>query len=345
MIRIIHKNRMQMLCRNRSLENSLKAWEEKQKQCLSTPGEKSRNSSLTLQRPSVTLPRHSTGHLSVNITEKLRQHSFSGQTLTVPRAHHEKSHSITYIENILPPSDLKFNEEEHNLLLNFIECATTLAKWIKLLAISNPKMDIDLYAIAEKIEKCLERIHPHGKLLEGDILRIEFSKLYEHVKQLFEDSCCLLRDKGHNLKLRDDLETKLSITLANTEMELRKCVLVDTPKGNLVFLHQIHEEHVSIYILFKYVNRIFTFWIPRATLSLEGMKHQSPTSLSPELAIPIPRCSVVNQIKEWLREVHLDYRDFGHATDQTVYNHLSTFEKSDQSWDKSRLPVGFLRVT
>ncbi|XP_044743893.1 diacylglycerol kinase eta [Chrysoperla carnea] len=243
MIRIIHKNRMQMLCRNRSLENSLKAWEEKQKQCLSTPGEKSRNSSLTLQRPSITLPRHSTGHLSVNITEKLRQHSFSGQTLTVPRAHHEKSHSITYIENILPPSDLKFNDEEHNLLLNFIECATTLAKWIKLLAISNPKMDIDLYTIAEKIDECLERIHPHGKLLEGDVLRIEFSKLYEHVKQLFEDSCLLLRDKGHNLKLRDDLETKLSITLANTEMELRKCVLVDTPKGNLVFLHQIHEEH------------------------------------------------------------------------------------------------------
>jgi diacylglycerol kinase (ATP) len=32
MIRIIHKNRMQMLCRNRSLESSLRSWEEKQKQ-------------------------------------------------------------------------------------------------------------------------------------------------------------------------------------------------------------------------------------------------------------------------------------------------------------------------
>jgi len=30
MIRIIHKNRMQMLCRNRALESSLRAWEEKQ---------------------------------------------------------------------------------------------------------------------------------------------------------------------------------------------------------------------------------------------------------------------------------------------------------------------------
>ncbi|XP_039295838.1 diacylglycerol kinase eta isoform X5 [Nilaparvata lugens] len=32
MIRIIHKNRMKMLCRNRALESSLKAWEEKQRQ-------------------------------------------------------------------------------------------------------------------------------------------------------------------------------------------------------------------------------------------------------------------------------------------------------------------------
>ncbi|XP_065333639.1 diacylglycerol kinase eta isoform X2 [Cloeon dipterum] len=31
-IRIIHKNRMQMLCRNRALENSLRSWEEKQRQ-------------------------------------------------------------------------------------------------------------------------------------------------------------------------------------------------------------------------------------------------------------------------------------------------------------------------
>lgn len=32
MIRIIHKNRMKMLCRNKALESSLKSWEEKQKQ-------------------------------------------------------------------------------------------------------------------------------------------------------------------------------------------------------------------------------------------------------------------------------------------------------------------------
>ena len=31
-IRIIHKNRVQMICRNRNLENSLKTWQEKQRQ-------------------------------------------------------------------------------------------------------------------------------------------------------------------------------------------------------------------------------------------------------------------------------------------------------------------------
>ncbi|ODN01907.1 Diacylglycerol kinase delta [Orchesella cincta] len=34
-IRIVHRNRMQMLCRNRALETSLKAWEEKQKHSMS----------------------------------------------------------------------------------------------------------------------------------------------------------------------------------------------------------------------------------------------------------------------------------------------------------------------
>lgn len=37
-IRILHKNRMQMLCRNRALENSLRTWEEKQKHSTTIQG-------------------------------------------------------------------------------------------------------------------------------------------------------------------------------------------------------------------------------------------------------------------------------------------------------------------
>lgn len=43
-IRIIHKNRMQMLCRNRALETSLRTWEEKQRRnSVSPAGDRSRD--------------------------------------------------------------------------------------------------------------------------------------------------------------------------------------------------------------------------------------------------------------------------------------------------------------
>lgn len=153
--------------------------------------------------------------------------------------------------------EMLFSEEEHYQLLNFIECATTLSKWIKILAISHTlevisidstsgwfltvvfffphSKQTDLYALATKTDSCLERIHPQGKLLTGPVLRIEFTKLVDAVKHLYEESCCLLHDRNDTkLKLREDLESKLSVTLANMELELRKCVMYDTPAGSLV---------------------------------------------------------------------------------------------------------------
>lgn len=269
MIRIIHKNRMQMLCRSRALETSLKSWEEKQHKLahineLSTSsGEKSRQSSLT-HRPSITLPRHSIGNATINLTDKMRgRQSFSrasgvGAVLTIPPQqhyhHYEKSHSITYIEN-MPPPDVSLTDDEHNLLITFIECATNLVKFVKIFAISNPNLEVDLYSLATKIEQCFEQIHPNGKLISGNNLRIELTTLYGIVKQLFEEACCLLRDKENHYKLREDLESKLSITLANTEMELRKCIMAETPKGNLIFLHQVADEQVRFnYLLIAVSN-------------------------------------------------------------------------------------------
>lgn len=131
------------------------------------------------------------------------------------------------------------------MLINFIECATTLTKWIKILAISYA-LEQDLYALASKCDKCLENIHPNGKILQGAKLRIEFTKLVAAVKQLYEDSCCLLHDRGDKLKLRDDLENKLSASLANTEFELRKCVSYDTASGSLVYLQPVQEDQVGL---------------------------------------------------------------------------------------------------
>ncbi|KAG5893218.1 hypothetical protein JTB14_025622 [Gonioctena quinquepunctata] len=234
-IRILHKNRMQMLCRNRSLENSLKSW-EKQRQSISAQGAKPRSSishdkgRSSLSRQS--MPSHEKSFLGVNI-EKIRQHSFSG---AVPTQHDRPPETAE--------PDLSFTEEEHYLLINFIECVTTLTKWIKILAISY-SLEVDLYTLSTKVDTCLENIHPSGKILEGPRLREEFTKLVTAVKLLYEESCCLLHDRGHKLKLREDLESKLSASLANTELELRKCVMYETSAGSLVYLQPLQGDQME----------------------------------------------------------------------------------------------------
>lgn len=180
-IRIIHKNRAQMLCRNRSLELSLKTWHEKQ-----------------------------------------RQHSISisrEQTSTASDVVHPQSGLMT--------------ERETYLLLNFIECASSLVKWVKFLIISHPTLEHDLYATACRTADALEAIHPQGKIIEGPNLRVQLGELITECRRLYEDSYELLRERSHTLVLREDLETKLSVALANTEMELRKCTISKSPDGQM----------------------------------------------------------------------------------------------------------------
>lgn len=186
------------------------------------------------------MPSHDRSFLSVNI-EKIRQHSFSG-----PVPSHDRPSVVSFVEKPLANAEpeILFSDEEHNLLISFIECATTLTKWIKILAISH-SLEADLYTLATKTDQCLENIHPNGKILQGATLRIEFTKLVNAVKQLYEESCCLLHDRGHKLKIREDLENKVSIALANTEMELKKCAMYETPSGSLVYLQPLRGEHVK----------------------------------------------------------------------------------------------------
>lgn len=172
MIRIMHKNRVQVLSRNRNLEVSLKSWHEKQ-----------------------------------------RQHSIS-------IAREQTSVTSEYSTAM---GDSLFTEREIYLLLNFIECVSNLVKWVKFLIISHPSLQPDLYVFASKTADALEAIHPGGKLLDGPNLRTKLTELVASTRQLYENSCELLRERGHSLIMREDLETKLSVALANIEMELRKC--------------------------------------------------------------------------------------------------------------------------
>ncbi|XP_017848729.1 diacylglycerol kinase eta isoform X5 [Drosophila busckii] len=181
MIRILHKNRVQMLCRNRSLELSLKSWQEKQ-----------------------------------------RQHSISIQ----------RDASSTASEHAISTDEV-ISERECYVLLNFIEAVSSLVKWVKFLIISHPALQHDLYEVACRASEALESIHPQGKLLEGPTLRTKLVEVIDSSRQLYDDACTLLRDRGHSLILREDLETKLSAALANMEMELKKCSVQKCIDGKL----------------------------------------------------------------------------------------------------------------
>lgn len=192
MIRIIHKNRVQMLCRNRNLEVSLKSWQVKQ-----------------------------------------RQHSIS-------IAREQTSFTSEYSTAI---GDNLFTERETYLLLNFIECVSTLVKWVKFLIISHPSLQPDLYAIASKTSDSLEAVHPGGKLLDGPCLRTKLTELVGSTRQLYESSCELLRERGHSLIMREDLETRLSVALANIEMELRKCTMQKSEDGSMKIYLNVLAPH------------------------------------------------------------------------------------------------------
>lgn len=247
---------MQMLCRNRELEESLKSWEEKLKQ--------SSGGTVQHDKPRLSLPRQSmpTGDrslLGIPVIDKVRQYSFSGQGLTIGTNVLEKSPSVTCIGKAAGEADLTFSDEEHYLLLSFIECTTSLTKWVKIVAISH-SLEVDLYTLAVKTDTCLEHIHPNGKILEGPNLRIQFTKLVQAVKLLYEECFSLLNDReDQRLKLREDLENKLSASLTNMETELRRCYLLETSAGNMIYLNTIQEDqvwYIQIYIQFYLIKII-----------------------------------------------------------------------------------------
>lgn len=75
----------------------------------------------------------------------------------------------------------ELNDEELSILFSFIEAVTTLVKWVKLLIISHPSLEPDLYQVASRTAQALEQVHPDGKILEGVsniFSSIIFSKRY-----------------------------------------------------------------------------------------------------------------------------------------------------------------------
>lgn len=105
-----------------ALETSLRAWEEKQRNTLST-----------VTQSASTISNASQSQSRLQICNK-------------------------------PP---QLSDEELNILFNFIEAVTTLVKWVKLLIISHPSLEPDLYQVALRTANALEQVHPDGKILQG----------------------------------------------------------------------------------------------------------------------------------------------------------------------------------
>ncbi|XP_054270503.1 diacylglycerol kinase eta-like isoform X1 [Macrosteles quadrilineatus] len=159
MIRIIHKNRMKMLCRNRSLEESLRTWQKQRQQQLQ--------------------PRRNT------------------------------------------IKELSFADDESHLLLAFVEALSSLIKFIKSLITRYPSVKPDIEELLVKCSENLEKVYQDGKLVNGVELRPLVTELVSSARELHEETCILLRDKGQDL--REDLANQLNLMLTGMEAEFQHC--------------------------------------------------------------------------------------------------------------------------
>lgn len=196
--------------------------------------------------------------------------------------------------------DNLFTERETYLLLNLIENVSTLVKWVKFLIISHPSLQPDLYANAMKTDSALEAIHPGGKLLDGPNLRTKLTELVGSTRQLYEATCELLRERGHSLIMREDLETKLSVALANIEMELRKCSMQKSEDGSMkIYLNVLAPNNDDS----DYRKKSKPFWIRFRN------KEQQPSTSGNRTQRSSSREAVsnwgVNEVITWLEAMQL----------------------------------------
>nr|CAD7596741.1 unnamed protein product [Timema genevievae] len=257
-IRIIHKNRMQMLCRNRALETSLRQWEEKQKHQQQSLGHSQSSQSQSSQdRVSRRLSTFSEEENQVLlifiecITTLVNLLSSSSSSSDVSASAGRLAHLFPFL---LISSNFSLSHASPVYFFSFpvLLCLVHPSlpwfsnRYVKLLIISHPSIEPELYELAAQISAHLEKLHPGGKIVDGlakalvvlsstaedgeiePELRTQVTELVSSSRQLYDETCHLLREKAHQLRLREDLEGKLSAALGNMEMELRICVTYDS---------------------------------------------------------------------------------------------------------------------
>jgi len=97
--------------------------------------------------------------------EEKQRNTLSAVTQSTSTLSSTTSQSTTHLQICNKPSHL--NDEELIILFSFIEAVTTLVKWVKLLIISHPSLEPELYQVALRTANALEQVHPDGKILQG----------------------------------------------------------------------------------------------------------------------------------------------------------------------------------
>merc|ERR1712071_625835 len=100
---------------------------------------------------------------------------------------------------------------------------TALVRYVRLLAISQPELDQDLYSLATQASTMLDKMHPGGKIIEGPTLRLHLTDLVNVVRQLHLETEHFLKERAVLYNLRPNQEKKLASSLSHVISELRKC--------------------------------------------------------------------------------------------------------------------------
>ncbi|KAL4219804.1 hypothetical protein ACF0H5_020216 [Mactra antiquata] len=166
-IRIVHKNRAQMLTRDRSFETVLKSWSEKQK-----------------------------------------------------------------IEPSGSQKTVSLNAEETAALQRFVDVASGLIKIVKVAALTYSSVEQELFPLATRASEYLDRLYPSGHLSEPT-LRSQVIDFVHSVRHLSNETSIFITEKASELRLRYDLEEKLTSSLSHLEEEtkhvMEMCNIPPTP--------------------------------------------------------------------------------------------------------------------
>ncbi|XP_064639407.1 diacylglycerol kinase delta-like isoform X2 [Lineus longissimus] len=241
-MRIVHKNRAQVLTRDREFESTLKSWSEK----------------LKFDRPT----------------------------------------SLSSLYHI--------NEDESTILQGFVDSSAALIKSVKVAAITHSSVEQDLFQLATHASGCLDRLYPSGRLAEAEgtdseghqpVVRNHVIELVQSVKMLHQETSAFLSEKAGNVRLRPDLEEKLSAALANIETDTKK--MLDIPG------FQVDEEYLTGGDTKRHKHGKFKIM----TRLMFGKKEKDKYLLSPQQILCVNEWTP-EDVAQWLEGLGLgEYKD------------------------------------